>query len=436
MKHVHIFVIVIASVLMVSCASAPTATPTPAPTRASTIAPTLTATPAPSATPRATATNPPPGTATATALPTVTPTPDLSTAVIPTGDLPSGFQPATPADMARLNISEATVAQRFGPLGEARPRNLQVFLRAAPSYEQVMTVLMYPLSPSDAALIDAAIASPDALVKTVGAGVTGGGSGTIQSSATIPGADKFGERSVGVSLVSSGSTVPLRWDVLLARRGAFAELIYLVYINGKQPSITVGDLARILDARVAAALFKPILASDPCAAATAVGARLRYTFEQIVPCLKTAVQVGEFMQNNVRYDPQYDIREHGAIEYEPAALVYERGIDDANGYAILECYFLERNGLDAYVIGLSVETPAGSNVCGTTAAGKISVLEGPGQLAGPFDSFQALAARYVEMNWIKPGGTVRTLRASQVTQVTTDRTSPSIQGLPWVSHSY
>lgn len=429
-------IVVLSLSIVVACSPAPAATPLSVPTRLPTTTSTLPATLALTATPRATETSMPAATATAAVMPTMTPTPDYSAAVLTTYDLPSGFQPATPADMVRLNISEATVAKGFGSLTDGRPRNLQVFLRAAPSYEQVMTALMYPLSPSDAALIDSAITHPDGLVKTVGAGVTSGGNGVIQSATPISGTDRFGDHSIGVSLVSSGRTVPLRWDVLLARRSSFAELIYLVYLDGRQPSITVSDLARILDARVAATLPTETLTQDGCAGATAVGARQRYTLEQIVPCLKTVAQVGEFMQNNVKYDVEYDIREHGAIEYEPAALVYERGIDDANGYAILECYLLERNGWDAFVIGLSIETPTGSNVCGVNIDGRILVLQGAGQMIGPFISFTDLATHYAEMNWMKPGGTVKSLRASQVTQITTDHTSPDILGLPWVSHSH
>lgn len=188
---------------------------------------------------------------------------------------------------------------------------------------------------------------------------------------------------------------------------------------------------------IAAVTFSaPTTTLDKCAGATAAGARQRFAFEQVVPCLKTVAQVGEFVKNNVKYDVEYDIREHGVIEYEPAALVYERGIDDANGYSVLECYLLERNGVDAFMIGLSIETPSGSNICGVNVDGKISVLQGAGQIAGPFNSFADLAKYYAGINWMKAGGTVRTLKASQVTQITTDRTSPSILGLPWVSQPY
>ena len=176
---------------------------------------------------------------------------------------------------------------------------------------------------------------------------------------------------------------------------------------------------------------------DVCAGAAAAGARQNFSFEQIIPCLNTVPKVSEFMKNNIQYDVEYDIRERGRNEYVPASVVYERGIDDADGYAILQCYLLERNGFDAYMIGLSIDTPVGSNVCGVNNAdGTVLVLEGEGQTAGPFNSFTDLAAYYTDKGWMQSGGSLITLRASQVTQVTTDFTSPSVLELPWISQQY
>jgi hypothetical protein len=176
--------------------------------------------------------------------------------------------------------------------------------------------------------------------------------------------------------------------------------------------------------------------ADVCAGATNRGARQKFSFEQITPCLNTPQKVGAFMANNVKYDVQYDIREYGYIEYEPASLVYERGIDDANGYAVLECTFLERNGLDAFVLGLSIEIPSGSNVCGINTNNTILILQGAGELAGPFNSYADLSKHYSDMNWMKPNGTIRRIKASQITQIVSDQTSPSILGLPWTLIQY
>jgi hypothetical protein len=174
-----------------------------------------------------------------------------------------------------------------------------------------------------------------------------------------------------------------------------------------------------------------------CAGATDAGARQRFTLEQLTPCLNTAPKVGAFMASNVKYDVTYDTRVRGGNEYVPASIVYRRGIDDADGYAILGCYFLEKNGLDAFVIGMSIESPTGSNVCGVkNADGTISILEGEGKAEGPFDSFVDLAKHYASKHWMQRGGTLRTLEASQVTKITTDRTTPNVLGLPWVIRRY
>lgn len=176
---------------------------------------------------------------------------------------------------------------------------------------------------------------------------------------------------------------------------------------------------------------------DPCEGMTDPGARLKFDFDQAVTCLNDIDRVRTFMANNIRYDPEYDIRERGGNEYVPARMVYEHGIDDADGCAILQCYFLEVNGRDAFMIGLSVESPVGSNVCGIkNEDGTILVLEGAGQAAGPFKSFTDLAGYYIERKWMLSGGSLRTLKASQVAQITTDFTTPTVLELPWVFQKY
>jgi hypothetical protein len=173
------------------------------------------------------------------------------------------------------------------------------------------------------------------------------------------------------------------------------------------------------------------------AAATAAGARLKFTLDQITPYLDTPAKVSEFMRNNIKLDPNYDSQQRGGNEYVPAGTVYERGIDDADGWAILMAYFLERNGLDAFMVGLDIETPTGINVCAVkNADGSLTVLEPGGTVTGPFASFAGLATFYTAKGWLEPGGSIRTLKASEVTQVTTDKTSPSVLDLPWVFIDY
>lgn len=181
---------------------------------------------------------------------------------------------------------------------------------------------------------------------------------------------------------------------------------------------------------------QPTNTPDPCSGATEPGARQIFTLEQITPCLNTPSQVSLFMANNITCDPGYDFREHGGNEYAPAGTVYERGIDDADGCAILQCYILEKNSWDAFMIGLGIETPVGSNVCGVMADSKILTLESGGNSAGPFDTYTDLANHYIGLNWMPNGAILRTIKASLITEIITDQTPVKVLELPWVIKPY
>lgn len=164
-------------------------------------------------------------------------------------------------------------------------------------------------------------------------------------------------------------------------------------------------------------------------------ARKIYTFEQIVPLLDTPDKVSTFMKNNIKWDGDYDNRVCGGNQYDSAWIVYQHGIDDCDGHAILQAYLLERNGWDAYMIGLSIEAPVvGHNVAGVNLSdGKILVRDNEGLERGPFDSLSEVAQFYIKLGWMTAGGSLRTIRASQVTEI---MTGGSVLRLPWTFHSY
>jgi len=153
--------------------------------------------------------------------------------------------------------------------------------------------------------------------------------------------------------------------------------------------------------------------------------------------LNTPQRVSQFMKNNITYDQKWDMAA-GGNEYAPAWLVYERGSDDCDGHAILQCYFLEANGWDAYMIGLSIEGGGpGHNVCGVNLPdGRILVLDNEGFVEGYFNSLAEVARHYIAKGWMWEGGSLRTIRASQITQITTDYTTPKVTDLPWSFHNY
>jgi tRNA A-37 threonylcarbamoyl transferase component Bud32 len=175
---------------------------------------------------------------------------------------------------------------------------------------------------------------------------------------------------------------------------------------------------------------------DACAGATDPGAREKFTLEQITPCLDDISKVNAFMANNIQNDDDWDATACGKICYSPAEVVYQNGVDDLHGLVTLACYLLEKNGWDAYHIGLSIENPVGTNVCGVNTDEGVLVLESNGNVIGPFPTLADIAHFYIEHGKMKDGGQLRTIKASQITQVTSMETTPSLLGLPWVFHPY
>ena len=175
---------------------------------------------------------------------------------------------------------------------------------------------------------------------------------------------------------------------------------------------------------------------DVCGGATDPGARQRFTFEQITPCLNTVSKVIAFMGNNIKRDDGWDAKTCGGLCYPPAWLVYQNGVDDVHGLVTLECYFLEKNGWDAFHIGVAIETPIGTNVCGVNTKGVVLVLDENGKTEGSFNSLSEVARFYISHGRMRDGDKLRTIKASQITQLTTNQTTPSILGLPWEIHPY
>lgn len=119
-------------------------------------------------------------------------------------------------------------------------------------------------------------------------------------------------------------------------------------------------------------------------------ARKLYTFKEIVSLLDTPDKVSIFMESNIKWDGRYDIETAGGNEYVPAKVVYERGIDDCDGHATIQAYFLKANGYDAFIVGIGIEGPEGHNVCVYLDNGLYWMLDNCGAKKGPFKSLDEL----------------------------------------------
>ncbi len=236
----------------------PTSTQTPTPTPTSTPTSTFTPTATPTSTPTSTPTRVPTATFTPTPRPTNTPTavptPNLSAAALTLQDLPRGFEALDEADLAKLGISNAALARSFGSFSQAKLQDSFVFIATGTNrIDLIMGLLIHPLSTLERASFDFAMANPDTLFKGIASGM-GGSAAQVKSTAVLPGMDKFGDKSAGVTLVFANAAAALRMDIVIIRRGPAVAVLYVMYLDGTQPTVGIAELAKKWDSRLAAAL--------------------------------------------------------------------------------------------------------------------------------------------------------------------------------------
>ncbi|MFH8092772.1 MAG: hypothetical protein QXM38_02415, partial [Candidatus Aenigmatarchaeota archaeon] len=153
------------------------------------------------------------------------------------------------------------------------------------------------------------------------------------------------------------------------------------YTATPRPTNTPTATATYTATPTATATRKPIPTPtpDPCAGATEPGARKKFTYNQIVPCLDTPQKIAAFLKNNITYEPD-DIN-----NYLPAEKVYNKGKDDCDGFAIFAACTAAMNGYEAYHVGIEVETSWGHNIAIVRYKGRYYVIDNS-TLLGPFST--------------------------------------------------
>jgi hypothetical protein len=142
----------------------------------------------------------------------------------------------------------------------------------------------------------------------------------------------------------------------------------------------------------------------PADRVTLPGARIRYSYQEIVPCLDTPEKVRDFMYHNLEWDGTWDIDHYGGNAYSPAWEVYANGVDDCDGLAVFAACVLSQHGFEAYNYGISVNTDFGHNVAGFVGKDgmKYSINNGV-EIDGPFETWEALAQYYIDLGtYAKP----------------------------------
>ena len=66
----------------------------------------------------------------------------------------------------------------------------------------------------------------------------------------LTGLDDIGESREGSTLLSDNEEPPMRWDLLVFRRGEVAVILYIVYPDEDEAIMPFQDIARLLDDRI------------------------------------------------------------------------------------------------------------------------------------------------------------------------------------------
>ena len=174
---------------------------------------------------------------------------DISSVYLRLDDLPSGYYQLTEQDLVDMGMSDAEMAADFTEgLSLATLVNTKAYLNETDEtvYELVYSTVVYPLTYLEQASFDIDVLDEDALTASF--------SENFGNPATIlPGANTFGNKSIGLQFVDESEGYPLRGQFIMARRGPAVSLVMVIYL-ADLPPVSAADLTRILDGRLQAAL--------------------------------------------------------------------------------------------------------------------------------------------------------------------------------------
>lgn len=176
--------------------------------------------------------------ATPTDIPTATAMPRaLANAVLTLEDLPSGFEAISLNEFGLskedLSVEGFTVEEIFAFMGND-------------PFEMIMGFTTLLPTQLDRAGFDLALGQPEFLMDSF---VGGMGATDIQEQKELTYLNDIGDASVGFTMVADMGGIPMRMDMVVFRRDMAGAFIFVFYIDGSVPALTVDEVANKLDDR-------------------------------------------------------------------------------------------------------------------------------------------------------------------------------------------
>jgi hypothetical protein len=180
--------------------------------------------------------------------PTFTPTArpvDMSKAKLLLTDFPAGFQELDAAAQARLGMSAESLSKPFeGIFRQASPVTTFAFANPEPkSFEVVIGLVFYPLTPPEQAAFDHMLADPTATMRDFSQGF-GGQAQLVAELGT------FGDASIGWTFTTTSGQSKFKGEMVLLRRAGAVGLLLTMFQADQKPPAPASLLAPLLDKRI------------------------------------------------------------------------------------------------------------------------------------------------------------------------------------------
>lgn len=175
-------------------------------------------------------------------------------ATLTVADLPAGFT-ELPPELAEMLASRLEMLKQELGQGNMKPENFFAFVN--PKNFQIVLGFTGKLpNQSEQASFDASldkVKQPEVQQQTLSVlqeKLKSFGEIKVTDYRSIPELSKLANASTGMTLAMEMQGQPLRLDLAAFRRNATGALTGIMYANGEQPLVGVGDLARKLDQRI------------------------------------------------------------------------------------------------------------------------------------------------------------------------------------------
>jgi hypothetical protein len=156
-------------------------------------------------------------------------------------DLPTGFQPLSEPELAEFSQSLSD--------GDYKPESLFAF-QEDEHFEYIMGFTSLLSTPEEQAAFDAELRRADFL-ENFAQGFQQGAVGIkIADKGTLKNLDGIGNAIAGLGFTSNIQTIPMRIELVVFRRNQIGAFLWIMYLDGDKPVISIDQVAQKLDSRV------------------------------------------------------------------------------------------------------------------------------------------------------------------------------------------